>query len=242
MPPAGQRVDEARPPAATAAALRADPRRRIRVLVADDNPVVRHGLRTILAAAPDIEVVAEAADGGEALRQVTLSGPDLVLLDMRMPVLDGIGTVRALAGRVRVLVVSYTDDVEEVAAALRAGAGGYLVHSRFGVEELLRAVRGAVRGEAHLSPGAAAAAGVLARRSPVTVGGRRDLSAREAEIMGLVTGGLSNRDIGATLGVSEKTVKNTLSRIFVKLEVQSRTGAVARFAGRDPLPSAGGPR
>lgn len=130
----------------------------VRVVVADDNPVVRAGLTALLCAREDIAVVAEAADGREAYEAAVHHRPDVVLLDVRMPGVDGLAALPHLARIAPVLMLTYSDEAEIVQEALRRGAGGYLVHGEFTVDELLSAVRDSVRGRAHFSPTAATAA------------------------------------------------------------------------------------
>lgn len=206
----------------------------LRIVIADDNPVVRRGLRAILDAQDDMDVVAEAEDGRAAVELVRRLRPDLTLLDMRMPGLTGFAAAAELTAEFRVLMISYSEDPEEVAQALAAGAQGYLVYGRFEVDELLRAVRGAVRGESHLSPSVAPVAVRLARerlqaRAPSGVGG---LTAREAQVMDAVCRGLTNAEIARALVLSESTVKNHLTHIFARLGAHSRAHAIALYTGR----------
>ena len=218
----------------------------VRVVVADDNPVVLRGLVAILSASPGVRVVGEASDGRRAVEVVRGTRPDVVLLDVQMPGEDGLSAARALAGEFRVVMLTYDEHPDVVAAALAAGAQGYLVHGRFGAEELLRAVRGTVDGESHLSPSVAvhAVRHARAQLSPLVVGDAHGLAPREVEIMDLVIAGRSNAAIAATLYLSEKTVKNHLTRIFAKLGAHNRTEATAVLTGRTGAPGhrgTGGP-
>lgn len=212
----------------------------VRVVIVDDNPVVRSGLVSLLEASGAGEVVAEAADGQQALTQVGQTDPEVVLLDVRMPGIDGVEVAGLLSDKTRVLMLTYTDDPEVVRSAIRNGACGYLVHGTFTPDELGRAVRDAVAGTNPLSSSAAGALLDAVRGEPEPAAERpapdpvaarvaMGLSAREAEILGLIAEGKSNADIAAALFLSEKTVKNHLNRIYAKLAVGSRAAAVARW-------------
>lgn len=196
----------------------------IRVLIVDDHPVVRDGLRGVLGAQPDILVVGEAADGAEALTVAALVRPDVVLMDLRMPRLGGAETIRRLRERqpgVRVLVLTTYDTDQDVLPAIEAGATGYLLKD-VPREELFRAVRAAARGESVLAP-------AVAGRLLDQVRGPRQatLSARELEVLALVAKGCGNREAAARLFVSEATVKTHLLHIYGKLGVGDRAAAVA---------------
>lgn len=208
----------------------------MRVAVADDNPVVRAGVGALLQAY-GMTVVAEAADGTEALAVVRVARPDVVLLDVRMPGVGGLAVLEPLARLTRVVVLTYTEDPATVISAVRAGAGGYLVHGRFSPGELVAAVRGVARGQAHLSPVAASALLADLRHGPAAVPPVVHLvSAREAEVMAMVARGMTNTEVARALHVVEKTVKNHLNNIYPKLGVRTRTQAVACWLG-----TAGGP-
>ncbi|MER5403412.1 response regulator transcription factor [Streptomyces sp. NPDC002769] len=225
----------------------------LRVLVADDNPVVRAGLAALLGGHPDIEVVAEAANGEDAVTAATAHPPDVVLLDVRMPGTDGLTALPDLARLAPVMMLTYSREPEVVAEASRRGAVGYLVHGEFTTTELITAVRDVGRGprvlpdslrvsyepnkiSSHLQsfvgqsskarPGHGAR---LRRRLPDRLD--FDLSAREVEVMDLIAAGMNNRQIAAACFISEKTVKNHINRIFAKLHSSSRSEAIAHWLG-----------
>lgn len=204
----------------------------IRTLVCDDNAVVRGGLRALLDADDDIQVVGEAATGREAIDEAGRLTPDVVLLDVRMPVMDGVSAATALASRVPVLMLTYSDEAEIITAAIRAGARGYLVHGEFTPDELVRAIRDVHAGGSVVSSRATSVLFDALRTTPARE--RRnsfDLTEREREVMELIVAGRSNREIADTLVVSYKTVKNHVNRIFAKLDVHTRTEAVAAWLG-----------
>jgi DNA-binding NarL/FixJ family response regulator len=196
----------------------------IRVLIADDHPVVRDGLRAMLEARDGIEVVGEARDGMEALALLARVRADVVLMDLRMPRLDGPAATARIAAEypdVRVLVLTTYDTDADIVRAIEAGATGYLLKDA-PREDLFRAVAAAARGESVLAP--AIASRVMRRLRP----GRDEsaLSAREIEVLELVRRGATNRDIAAALQISEATVKTHLLHAFAKLGVSDRTAAV----------------
>ena len=203
----------------------------IRVLLADDHPVVRDGLAAVLARLEGFEVVGEAANGEEALKQAQLLRPDVVLMDVRMPGLDGVEATRRIRGAVpdtAVLMLTMYDDDATVFAAMQAGARGYLLKDA-DHEEIATALRGVVAGQAVFGPG------IAARMLDHFVGApvRDDypfpqLTAREREILALLAAGRRTNDIAAELFLSPKTVSNQLTAIFAKLDVTDRTGAVIR--------------
>jgi DNA-binding NarL/FixJ family response regulator len=197
--------------------------RPIRLLVADDHPVVRDGLRAMLATQPDMELVGEAATGTQAVERARALRPDVVLMDLQMPDLDGPAAIAALREQVPevgVLVLTTYGTDADITRAVDAGATGYLLKDA-PREQLFAAIRAAARGEAVLSPSVATR--VLGRmRAPA----EEALSPRELEILGAVARGLSNKDIGRQLYVSEATVKTHLLRVFSKLGVDDRTAAV----------------
>jgi DNA-binding NarL/FixJ family response regulator len=205
----------------------------IRLLIADDHPVVRDGLRGIFEASGEFEVAGEAANGREAVDRAAALRPDVVLMDLRMPELDGVSAIRALAQRgvdARVLVLTTFDTDTDVLPAIEAGATGYLLKDS-PPEELRRGVRAAARGEAVLSPSVATRL-VGQVREPA----REPLSQRELDVLGLISRGCSNREAAARLFISEATVKTHVLHIYAKLGVNDRAAAVAAGFERGLLP------
>jgi two-component system, NarL family, response regulator LiaR len=204
----------------------------IRVLLVDDHTVVRQGLRMVLSLEPDLEVVGEAANGREALEQVAAVNPHVVLMDLLMPVMNGVDATRAIkAERPEVEVVALTSVLEDrlVIDAVEAGAAAYLLKET-GPEALFEAVRAASRGEVRFDPKVQKRL-VREVRTPEM---REVLTPRETETLRLVAKGLTNRDIAGRLGVSEVTVKTHVSSVLSKLDLQSRTQA-ALFALKEGL-------
>jgi DNA-binding NarL/FixJ family response regulator len=196
----------------------------IRLLIVDDHPVVRDGLRGMLSGDPGLEVVGEAADGAAALSLVGSLRPDVILMDLRMPGLGGVAAIRALAERedpARVLVLTTYDTDSDVVPALEAGATGYLLKDT-PRPELVRAIRAAARGEAVLAPSVATRL-VSQLRGPA----HDALSDRELEVLTLIAAGETNRGAATRLFISEATVKTHLLHIYAKLEVNDRAAAVA---------------
>jgi DNA-binding NarL/FixJ family response regulator len=195
----------------------------IRLVIADDHPVVRDGLCAMLDTQPDIEVVGEATTGAEALDMVRSLRPDLVLMDLQMPELDGASATQRITAEhedVHVLVLTTYDTDADINRAIEAGATGYLLKDARR-EDLFQAVRLAAQGKSMLSPGVASR--VLGKmRAPA----EESLSNREIEVLGAVAQGLSNREVARELHVSEATVKTHLLHVFAKLGVDDRTAAV----------------
>ena len=211
----------------------------IRVLIADDHPVVRDGLSGLFTADPEFEVLGGAADGAEAVRLGRALQPDVILMDLRMPRMDGVTAITELARAgvsARVLVLTTYDTDSHVLPAIEAGATGYLLKDA-PREELLRAVRAAARGEAVLSP--AVATRLMGRmRAPEA----EPLSQRELDVLRLVAEGTTNRESAARLFISEATVKTHLAHIYAKLGVSDRAAAVAVAFGRGLLTAGDGDR
>jgi NarL family two-component system response regulator LiaR len=217
----------------------------IRVLIADDHAMVRQGLRTFLTLSEGIEVVGEAANGLEAVEQVRQHQPDIVLMDLVMPQLDGIEAtrrIRALSPETQVLALTSFIDDEKVFTAIEAGALGYLLKD-VSPDDLVKAIKAAHRGEAQLHPavtkklmGQVVARARQAEAAPRQPGkaGSADLTERELEVLRLIAAGLSNREIAQTLTIAEKTAKTHVSNILSKLHLADRTQA-AIYALREGL-------
>ena len=213
----------------------------IRVLIADDHAVVRQGLRTFLALQDDMEVVADAADGEEAVRAAREHAPDIVLMDLVMPNMDGVEATRRIAAErpaTRVIALTSFLEDDKVLPAVRAGAAGYLLKD-VGPPELVRAIRTVHGGEALLHPAVAArvleeVAAPAPAPAPAPPRAEPGLTPREREVLALVARGLANKRIAQELGIAEKTVKIHVSRILHKLGVADRTQA-ALYAVREGL-------
>jgi DNA-binding NarL/FixJ family response regulator len=204
----------------------------IKLLIADDHPVVRDGLSSMFAREPGFEVLGEAADGSEAVRLAQALQPDVILMDLRMPGTDGVTAIAELARQgvaARVLVLTTYDTDSHVLPAIEAGATGYLLKDAPRAE-LIRAVQAAARGQAVLSPSVATR--LMSRvRTPVV----EPLSQRELEVLALVAAGNTNREAAAALFISEATVKTHLLNIYAKLGVSDRTAAVSAAYNRGLL-------
>ncbi|MHB0877456.1 MAG: response regulator transcription factor [Anaerolineae bacterium] len=207
----------------------AQPLRPVTVVLADDHVVVRRGMRQLLEESGGIEIVAEASDGAEAMALVREHRPDAVILDIRMPKATGIEVTRWVREQrlpVGVLILTAYDDDPYVVAALQAGANGYVLKTA-DAAQIAAAVRSVVQGQSSLDPG-------IARRLIAQVAGAggaapvEALSPREAEVLQLAAGGLTNRAIGGRLGISERTVQGHLASVYGRLDVASRTEAVTK--------------
>jgi two-component system, NarL family, response regulator LiaR len=208
---------------------RVEGRATCRVLVANRQPIVRHGLRALLANQSDLQVIGETDDGDEAVRMARQLRPDVVLIDFAMPTVDGIAATRMIRGELRdtqVIVMTAIDEDAWALEAIRAGAAAYLLKDSR-IEDLLRAIRGAGAGQVALPAQAAA-------RMVRLVGGHEVLSHRETEVLYLVARGLANKQVARELGITESTVKTHVSGILSKLGLPSRT-RLALYAARTGL-------
>jgi DNA-binding NarL/FixJ family response regulator len=209
----------------------------VRVLLADDNAVLRMGMASLLASDERITLVAEAENGREAVELAARHRPDVVVLDVRMPELDGVAAAARMPEGTRILMLTYSDEPEVISTALASGAHGYLVHGSHTPEEILNAVLSAARGMSVFGPAAAAVI-----FDPARLDGRgtraagdgaaaraagHGLTAREVEILDMVAAGRTNKEIAAACFLAEKTVKNHINRIFAKLGVATRAEAVS---------------
>ena len=215
-------------------AVRGEQALSVAVLIVDDEPLARAGIRAILGTDPEIELVGEAADGEEALRAAAEHRPDVILMDIRMPAMDGIEATRRLTEEIpeagpRVVILTTFDQDEHIYGALRAGASGFLLKDS-PPEKLIEAVHTVVRGEALLAPSVTrrliaevAKSASVAPRRPQKLD---ELTPREVEVLELVGRGLSNSEVASRLYVSRATVKTHVSRILLKLGLRDRVGAV----------------
>ena len=202
----------------------------VRVLIADDHPLVRQGLQAALAPLPEVEVVGEAATGQAAIREAVLHRPDVVVMDLQMPELNGIEATRELARAVptaAVLVLTMFDDDDSVFAAMRAGARGYVLKGAE-QQEIARAIMAVAAGEAIFGPAVATMVLTFLTTPPHPPTPFPELTAREREVLDLLAAGRSNHQIAQGLTLSVKPVANHLSAIFAKLQVADRTQAILR--------------
>lgn len=204
----------------------------LRLILADDHIVMRAGLAALLAAETGIDIVGEAEDGGAAVELAERLKPDVALLDLRMPVMDGVAATREITGRTatRVLILTTYDTDSDIERAIEAGAMGYLLKDATRAQ-LVEAIHSAARGRTVLAPRVAdLLVARLRRPEPIP------LTAREIDVLQAVARGLSNPEIGRILGIAEATVKTHLLRIFAKLDVNDRTHAVVVAMDRGLLP------
>jgi DNA-binding NarL/FixJ family response regulator len=205
----------------------------IRVFLVDDQTLVRKGIRSLLSLLTDIEVVGEAMDGAEAIRLLPDAAPDIILLDMRMPVLDGLAVLRHLApidGAPRVIVLTTFDDADALFEGCRAGARGFLLKD-VSLEQLASAIRAVAAGRTVLQPSITETLLRNLQGFALAQSGEDppdELSGRERDVIRLMAGGFSNREIGEMIGLSEGTVKNHVSRLLLKLDARDRTSAVLK--------------
>ena len=195
----------------------------IRILITDDHPVVREGLAGMLTGQPDFEVVGMAEDGQSAVAQFAKLQPDVVLMDLQLPVLDGVGAIEAIKAQLasaHILVLTTFDSDAAIVRAIEAGATGYLLKDA-PRDELFRAIRAVAKGDSVLAPPVASRL-MMRMRAPA----EEQLSAREIEVLQLVARGASNKEVGKTLNISTATVKTHLIHIYGKLGVDDRTAAV----------------
>ncbi len=214
---------------------------RIGVFLVDDNFVVRRGLRSALEQEKDIDILGEASTGQEALERLQTLRRDVILLDIRMPDMDGIGVAREITGQwpeARILVLTVLDDPAHLVQAMLAGAKGYLVYGQFSPEELVSAVRTVHVGGIIFSPSLAPTVLKLIQENPSaqTVQAPDSLTPREREVLAHVGAGRSNLEIAAALGIEEKTVKNHLNAIYSKLRFKNRYEAMAYLLHDQPRP------
>lgn len=209
----------------------------MKVLVVDDNPIVRAGLHAMLEDIDLVQEVEEASNGQLALDAIRAGAHDVVFLDVRMPVVDGLTVLKELDGGVPVVMLTHSEEPDIIRECLSSGARGYLVHGTFGEGELVSALTTCLNGGMVLSPAA-----VPVALAPASIGGEPTqaaaaaqewgLTQREQELMDALAEGLSNAAIAARLFLSEKTVKNHLNRIYAKLSVSSRSEAIVKWLGR----------
>ena len=204
----------------------------LRVLVADDHPVFRKGLSALLGSLPEVDVVGEASDGEQAVAMAAALAPDVVVMDLHMPNVNGVEATRSIVGanpRTGVLVLTMFEDDESVFAAMRAGARGYLVKGS-DTEDVVAAVTAVGRGEAIFGPSVAQRILSFLTR-PLSAFDQQlfpELSTREREVLDLIAAGVGNADIAKRLFISPKTVRNHVTSVFAKLQVADRTQAIVR--------------
>jgi DNA-binding NarL/FixJ family response regulator len=208
-----------------------------KVLIVDDNDVVRMGLRSLLEASADLMIIGEARNGEQAVELTRKLLPDVVLLDVRMPHRDGVSVVGEISAFATVIMLTFSEEPEVVRRAVAAGASGYLVHGMFDAGTLAQSVRGAATGNGAFSRSALDALRPALNLPPAAVGlraGGHDLSLRQVEVMEAIASGRTNPQIAKLFFLSEKTVKNHINQIFARLGVGSRAEAIAVWLGTAP--------
>lgn len=206
---------------------------KIDIIIADDHPLLRQALKNVLEKQADFKIIAEAADGEEAVRLATELVPDVIIMDITMPKLNGLEATRQIKEKcpnIAILVLTVHTDSEHILGILEAGASGYLTKSVFG-EEVIHAIRGVVAGETVLSAEISRQVIKHAIRymvKPLLTETKEKLTARELVVLKLAARGMSNKAIAESLGLSQRTVKGYLAEVFSKLDVASRTGAVIK--------------
>lgn len=206
----------------------------IHVVIADDHIFYREGLRSLLAPAQDIEIIGEAANGDEAVQAAETLKPDVMLMDIKMPQMNGIEATRSISSvdpAIAILMLTMLDDDASVFAAMRAGARGYLLKDA-GVAEVCSAIRSVSSGGVILGPGIATRMMQFFERTPMAVDEFGELTSRELEVLTLVSRGHTNESIAGQLSISLKTVRNHVSNILAKLQVSNRSQAVVRARER----------
>jgi DNA-binding NarL/FixJ family response regulator len=199
----------------------------IRLLLVDDQGIVREGLRSLLDAKPDLEVIGEAENGQQAVEQALALQPDVILMDVRMPIMDGVAATKQLqqqAPHLKVLVLTTFDEDDYVARAMRHGAKGYLLKDTPS-DELAAAIRAVQKGYTHLGPGLFDKVMMAPSETPLLPPEIKELTPRELEVLQLIAMGKSNREIADTLFISERTVKNHVNSILRRLNLRDRTQA-----------------
>lgn len=218
----------------------------IRVLIADDNSIVRMGLEHLLGTVDFVQIIGSVENGALAVEIANAQKPDLCLLDVRMPVMNGIEAAREISQVCKVLMLTHSEDVENVTAAIANGASGYVIYSELNTDYIYQTMQSVLAGAMVMSPTASSAllspAPTLEQHpgkttnepdnAPSSLADNFGLSRREVEVMGLVADGLNNRQIADTFFLSEKTVKNHINRIFSKMDVSSRAEAVSVWLKR----------
>ena len=205
---------------------------RIRILIADDHPIVRQGIAAVIDREPDLEVVGEAGDGAEAVEQAKALSPDVILMDLQMPKMDGAEAIKRLgdeAPEIKVIILTTYDTDDYIFRGLESGARGYLLKDA-PPEEVVRAVRVAYRGESLIEPRIASRLLDRIDRLGGASAGDAGLSEREVEVLSLLANGSTNKQIAAELYIGESTVKTHVLHIFGKLDVSDRTAAVMEAA------------